>query len=65
MRWLGFGANHDQPSLYGKVVGTRHLQFVSSFSSAKEDEGELEEDEREVEEDEGELEQNQVVLEDC
>ena len=48
----------DQLSLFNKAVPTRHLQFVSSFSSAKEDKGELEEDKRELEE-------NEVALEDC
>ena len=40
------------------VLPTQHFQFVSSFPSAKVDEGELEEDE-------GELQENKVVLEDC
>ena len=50
----------NQLSLFDKVVPTctRQLQSVSSFSSAKENDGELEEDM-------GELEENEVVLEDC
>ena len=35
----------DRSSLFNKVVPTWHLQFVSLFSSSKEDEGELEENE--------------------
>ena len=41
----------DQLLLFDKVVPIWHLQSISSFSSAKEDEEELEE--------------NKVVLEDC
>ena len=62
----------NQLLLLNKAVPTSYLQFVSLFSSAKEDEGELEVDEEELEKDEGELEEeereleeNEVVLEDC